>query len=123
MAEYPWVLANKEKYINGKSADIDKANELNKHFASIGSSINNQIHNNVSISDFLPDFHPPIFDIEEVLDKDIEAAIDRLSSSASCSFDVITAYIVVHIVISFMTVVTLAIKINYKSVRMPHFGR
>ena len=25
------------KYINGKSCDIDKANELNKHFASIAS--------------------------------------------------------------------------------------
>ncbi len=82
------------KCINGKSADLDKANELNNHFANIGNAINNQLHNTENIEDFLPNFHPPIFDLHLVTEIDLIAAIDRLSSSASCSFDGITSYIV-----------------------------
>ncbi len=82
------------RMINNKVSDIDKANELNDHFSSIGSSINKSIITDAKIEDFLKDFHTPIFDLTQVTDSQINEAINNLSSSPSCSFDGITTYVI-----------------------------
>ena len=81
------------KTINGLSDHQQIANQLNNHFGTIGDKVNEQIRD-VNIEDFLPPFSPPIFDIKDINIIDLADAINRLSSSQSCGFDGITAFLV-----------------------------
>ncbi len=51
------------KSIKGHSDNYTKANILNDHFSKMGSKVLEDIDNDISIDDYLPDFNAPVFDI------------------------------------------------------------
>ena len=82
--------------INGAETNLEKAENLNIHFASIGGRLAAEI-------DMLPpditscfDLNrmPPVFEIAAVTEKDVLLAIEKLSPSKSCSTDGITSFMI-----------------------------
>ncbi len=75
--------------INEHTIDIDKANELNTHFSTIGIKLSKQIESS-GLRDIPVTFHPPIFDFTTVELLDIANAIRDMRPSTSCGMDGLT---------------------------------
>ena len=69
----------------------DIANLLNDHFCTVGEYVQANITGNVSLADFPPTPHPPVFDLQPVGINDICEVINHMKSSQSCSLDGITS--------------------------------
>ena len=79
--------------INGLSDRLEQANALNHHFSRVGANALAGL-NNIVISNFLPHFTPPVFDLLLTDTTKLAKAIDNLSLSPSCGFDGITAFMI-----------------------------
>ncbi len=92
-----WASAKNDKSTRIKSSQIQCdahtiSNILNSHFSSVGENIAKKI-DNVRIEEYYPDFHPPTFDLETTTPTIVAECMDQSSSSPSCGFDGITAYL------------------------------
>ncbi len=71
---------------NTKISDL-----LNEHLCKVGERVHSQISTDTHITDFDIPYSPPIFDLKPITDKDLKAAINRLSATKSYSLDGITS--------------------------------
>ena len=67
------------------------AEHLNSIFCSVGKRVQEQINSDATLDDFTYPQHPPVFEFHQITESDVAEAINRLSSSPSCSLDQITA--------------------------------
>ncbi len=80
------------KSLNGLNNNKDIANELNKHFCTTGTRIQNDIDVTEDMAIFPPPVSPPVFDFSMVSDDQVAEAICRLSNTRACGTDQITSF-------------------------------
>ena len=57
----------------------------------MGTKVLDGIDSEININDYMPDVHPPVFDLRSTDIETILNCINRLSSSKSCGFDGLTS--------------------------------
>ncbi len=84
--------SKKIKLLNGKQDSAEIAAELNMHFCTTGSRIQQNIEDPSHMPMFNPVHRPPVFDLSYFSDDEVADAICRLSSSRASGPDQITSF-------------------------------